>query len=225
MLSTSLDPMLEQAIREHFTPIPHVEAGSRVANLLAQFPQNPSAEFVPLLCDALYYHRQWDGVAPKPQQWILRWAVEAILPRFASKDLSEFWNRLQSSHEPERTAMELGLELLTAQHALEHLLFGLEFCRQHEARAKIVRDLEKVGDSSVLPRLFLTYRHSAEHDWALGRQIERALRSILDRTDVETARTLLRSSHEPYEELLRNVAKPHSDTTGLLKVPTDLKLP
>ncbi len=221
--SPPLDPTLERAIREYLTLIPHEEMGSRIANLLAQVPPTSSREFAHLICDILYYHRQWDGVAEKPQQWTLRWALEARLPHFAPEDLIEFWNRLQSPHEPEHSAMEIGLELLTGRHALEHLLFGLESCRRHEARAKIVNDIEKVGDSSVLPRLFRVYRHSAEHDWALGRQIERALRSILDRTDVETARTLLRSSHEPYEELLRNVGKPPPDVADLLQIPDERK--
>lgn len=215
-----LYPSLERAIRERLAPIPDANAGERLAFSLSQFPIPPPAEFAPLVCDILYCYRQWDGVAQKPQQWTLRCAIEATLPRFAPEDLAELWNRLQLPQEPQYSAMEIGLELLAAQHALEHLLFGLEYCRQHAARAKIVNDIEKAGDSSVLPRLFRAYHQAAEQDWALGRRIERALRSILGRTDVEVARTLLRSSHEPYEELLRNVGKPPEDES-LLHIPQE----
>ncbi len=214
----TLSPQLENAVRFYLTPLPHPTVGDCLAKLLEQFPKSPSPACLPLLCDVLYWHHHWDGFAEKPQLWTLRWAIEALLPRFAPEDLTEFWNRLQSANSIERTAMEQGLELLTSQHCLEHLLHGLETCTRHSVRTKIVNVLEKVGDSSVLPRLFQVYRHSAEHDWALGQQIERALRSILLRTDVDAARTLLRSSQEPYEDLLRRVTNPPEEVSDLLLV-------
>jgi hypothetical protein len=186
---------------------PAENAGEALEALLLSLPRLASGGWTTLFCEVLRFYSHWDGALAKPQLWRIRLALAETLPALPPNDLAPFWALLQDETSDPRRAMQIGVEILASQHAVAHLVAGLEFCHKHNARAFIADQLEMVGEVSALPTLYRVYRECAKTDWTLARHIARVIHIIETRPSSET-RQLLRPSKTPpqaYHDLLRPV--------------------
>ncbi len=203
----------------NLTPAPNIgEIWAEYLDTLTQYARSESAL---LLCAILKQTREWDGLVEKPQLWQIHLALSRLLPMFPIHALTALWNRLDNADPLQRIGMDYGLEILTAEHAVQHLLVGLETCKSHNARLKIVEALEIIGDVRTLPILAKLHRQAGTEDWVLGRNIARAFRAIHFRAKEEDAITLLRASSIPATELLHVMSAPEYDVTDLLHIPRE----
>ncbi len=205
-----------------FSPTPAPNVGDVWAKALKQLTHYTDETLTPLLCNLLQQYIEWEGVVAKPQLWKIHIALSKTLCAFPPDALTLFWLKMDSPTVTERPALDYGLELLSAGHACTHLIVGLETCKTHAPRQKIVSALEKVGDQHVLPALAQAYRKAGEHDWTLARYMERAFRAIHYRTRQAEERTLLRASEMPASELLHAMSTPYYDVTNLLQPPQEI---
>jgi hypothetical protein len=223
---------LSEAYRQHqealrsllyatFSPTPAPNVGDVWAKALKQLTHYSDEAMTSLLCDLLQQYIEWEGVVAKPQLWKIHLALSKTLSAFPPSALTFFWQKMDTATGAERPALDYGLELLSAEHACTHLIVGLETCKTHAPRQKIVSALEKVGDQHVLPALAQAYRKAGEHDWTLARFMERAFRAIHFRTCQAEERTLLRASEMPASELLRVMCTPYYDVSNLLQPPKE----
>lgn len=175
----------------------------------------------PLLCAVLRQTKEWEGVVEKPQLWLIHLALSRLLPTLPVDNLPLLWKQLDYPDPLDRIGMDYGLEILAAQHCISHLLFGLQTCTSHNARLKIVEELEIVGDYSALSPLARLYKRCGTEDWALGRHIARAFRAIHHRVKEEEPMLLLRASDIPTNDLLHALGHPAYDVTDLLQIPEE----
>lgn len=162
------------------------------------------------VCTALYdFHRGWWANLTKPQRYIIQVALAKTLAALPPDELGVFWQNLQSSETMMRQAMLLGLEYMRSEHAVPHLLYGLQTSPDHTTRAAIVDCLEQIGDPRAIAPLMQMRRDTALSDWTLSRHIARVLRVIEMHNRDGQHQTLLRPSTtppEPGSSLLRPAA-------------------
>ena len=134
-----------------------------------------------------------------------------------------FWDNLHSSNVLMRGAMCLGLEWLTSDHAVPHLLSGLDRSTDSETRFAIVDNLARIGDPRALPRLYTLRRQSALTDWPLARRVSAAIDVIERLNRGQAQRSLLRPAQAPSPDpstLLRSTTETDPSPDSLLH-PTD----
>lgn len=148
----------------------------------------------PEICATLYdYHRgAWTAHLTRVQRRKIETALAAVLASVPSEDMDVFWENLHSGSALMRGAMRLGLEWLSSDHAVSHLLCGLDLSTDSDTRVAIVDHLARIGDSRALPRLYALRRSSARTDWPLARRISAAI-SVIEYLDQgQSQRSLLR---------------------------------
>lgn len=219
------DPSDESALQAEFEATfsltPPANIGNVWSELLARLAKSATSENVPLLCSLLRQYKDWEGIVEKPELWQIHLAFSKALPAFPPKSLHYFWKQLDKDKSPQHPSLEYGLEVLSAEHAIEHLIEGLATCKSHTSRLAIVEALEKVGNEYALPALAQLYRQAGHDDWTLARYVARAFRAILYRTSESDAMSLLRASNMPASELLHAMSAPEYDVSNLLQIPQE----
>lgn len=178
----------------------------------------------PEICAILYdYHR---GVGTphltRPQRRQIQSLLAAALASLPPEEMEVFWDNLHSSNALMRGAMCLGLEWLTSDHAVPHLLCGLDRSADSETRFAIVDNLARIGDPRALPRLYTLRRTSALTDWPLSRRISAAISVIEHLNRGQSQRSLLRPAQAPPADpttLLRPATESDFETATLLRPP------
>jgi hypothetical protein len=129
--------------------------------------------------------------------------------------MGAYWERLTSEDRNMRQAMRQGLEYLRSEHALPHLLRGLEILSDHEIRSAIVDCLEQIGDARAIPLMTRLQRETAYTDWTLSRHIARVLRVIEIRNRSNPHRFLLRPSSIQNDP--NSLLRPAADTEAVVR--------
>lgn len=165
------------------------------------------------ICMAVYdYHRGvWTPHLTRPQRQKIQTVLAAALSALPPDEIEVFWENLHSENALMRGAMRLGLDWLTSDHAVPHLLCGLERSADSDTRFAIVDNLARIGDPAALPRLYTLRRSAALTDWPLARRVSATIGVI---EHLNRGRKSLRS-------LLRPAQAPAPDPSGLLRPTTE----
>jgi hypothetical protein len=206
---TPAQPFIEDSLAIALRPVGRLQAGALTAEI----------------CAALYdYHRGvWTPHLTRPQRQRIQWALAAALASLPPDEMEVFWDNLHSSNALMRGAMCLGLEWLTSDHAVPHLLSGLDRSTDSETRFAIVDNLARIGDPRALPRLYTLRRLSALTDWPLARRVSAAIEVIERLNRGQAQRSLLRPAQAPPPDpgtLLRSTNESDRSSDSLLH-PTD----
>jgi hypothetical protein len=164
------------------------------------------------ICAALYdYHRGvWSPHQTRSQRLKIEAALANALACLPPDNLEDFWENLHSGNALMRGAMRLGLEWLTSDHAVPHLLCGLDRSTDSDTRFALVDNLARIGDPRALPRLYALRRTAALTDWPLARRISAAIGVIEHLNREQAHRSLLRPAQAPSQDpstLLRPTAE------------------
>lgn len=180
---TPAQPFIEDSLAVALRPVGRLQAGM----------------LTPEVCATLYdYHRGiWAPHLTRPQRQKIQSALAAALASLPPDEMEVFWDNLHSPHALMRGAMRLGLEWLTSDHAVPHLLSGLDRSTDSETRFAIVDNLARIGDPRALPRLYTLRRLTAFTDWPLARRISAAIDVIEHLNRGQTPRSLLRPAQAP----------------------------
>jgi len=205
---TPAQPFIEDSLAVALRPIGRLQAGPLTAEI----------------CATLFdYHRGvWTPHLTRPQRQKIQGALATALASLPPDEMEVFWDNLHSSNALMRGAMCLGLEWLTSDHAVPHLLCGLDRSADSETRFAIVDNLARIGDPRALPRLYTLRRTSALTDWPLSRRISAAIGVIEHLNRGQSQRSLLRPAQAPPPDpaaLLRPVAETESESATLLRPP------
>jgi hypothetical protein len=131
-----------------------------------------------------------------------------------------FWDNLHSDNTFMRGAMRLGLEWLTSDHAVPHLLAGLDRSTDTANRFAIVDNLARIGDPRALPRLYALRRTAALTFWPLARRISATIGVIEHLNRRPSQRSLLRPAQAPSPDpaiLLRPTTEADGSPATLLR--------
>jgi hypothetical protein len=203
---TPAQPFIEDSLAVALRPIGRIQAGA----------------LTPEICATLYdYHRGvWTPHLTRPQRQKIQWALAAALASLPPDEMEVFWDNLHSENALMRGAMCLGLEWLTSDHAVPHLLAGLDRSTDSEIRFAIVDNLARIGDPRALLRLYTLRRLSALTDWPLARRISAAIEVIEHLNRGQSPRSLLRPAQAPAPDpstLLRPTTETDSAPATLLR--------
>ena len=202
---TPAPPSIEDSLAVALRPIGRLRTGA----------------LTPEICATLYdYHRGvWTPHLTRPQRQKIQWDLATVLASLPPDEMEVFWDNLHSSNALMRGAMCLGLEWLTSDHAVPHLLCGLDRSTDSETRFAIVDNLARIGDPRALPRLYTLRRISALTDWPLARRISATIGVIEHLNRGQTQRSLLRPAQAPPPDsttLLRSSTSTDMETATLL---------
>ncbi len=175
-----------------------------------------SGEFADIICSFLldYASGVWTPHLTKPQLYVIEKSIARSLAALPYDQMDIYWLKMQDGMEAESAAMRLGLGYLSAAHAVEHLVYGLVFLKEHTLRKDILLRLEEIADSRCLPALMKMKQEMSLTDWTLTRLIIRVIKVIEMVHRDEYQRTLLRASDEKQvaaDQLLHPVAPIASD--------------
>ncbi len=238
----------QQALKEATPLLPHtaegryqaaVDAAGRVLRSVREHPTRPFVEdtlaialrpvrrlqagaLTPDVCATLYdYHRGvWTPHLTRPQLLKIHVALATTLAALPPDDMEAFWENLTGPHALMREAMQIGLEFLTSEHAVPHLLHGLERSTDSDTSIAIVHNLARIGNPAALPQLYLLRRVAALKDWPLARRISTTIKVLEHLNRGQAHRVLLRPASHPTdapETLLRPTAETPSDPATLLR--------
>ncbi len=199
-------PFIEDSLAAALRPVGRLQAGM----------------LTPEICAALYdYHRGiWTPHLTRTQRLKIQSALAAALASLPPNEMEVFWDNLHSRNALMRGAMRLGLEWLTSDHAVPHLLCGLDRSTDSETRFAIVENLARIGDPRALPRLYALRRTSALTDWPLARRISATIGVIEHLNRGPSQRSLLRPAEAPPPDpatLLRPTTETDSAPSTLLR--------
>jgi hypothetical protein len=177
------DTFLEDSLAVALRPVGRLRAGM----------------LTPEICATLYdFHRGiWTPHLTRPQRLKIQVAIAGALAALPPDAMEVFWENLHSRNELMRGAMRLGLEWLTSDHAVPHLLGGLDRSTDSDTRFAIVDNLARIGDPRALPRLYALRRTAALTDWPLSRRISAAIGVIEHLNRGQGPRSLLRPAPAP----------------------------
>ncbi|MCW3054052.1 MAG: hypothetical protein JWN14_3222 [Chthonomonadales bacterium] len=205
---TPAQPFIEDSLAVALRPLGRLQAGA----------------LTPEICATLYdYHRGvWTPHLTRPQRQKIQSLLAVALASLPPDEMEVFWDNLHSSNALMRGAMCLGLEWLTSDHAVPHLLCGLDRSADSATRFAIVDNLARIGDPRALPRLYTLRRTSALTDWPLSRRISAAIGVIEHLNRGQSQRSLLRPAQAPPPDpttLLRPLTETDFETATLLRPP------
>ncbi len=180
---TPAHPFIEDSLTVALRPVGRLQAGV----------------LTPEICAALYdFHRGvWTPHLTRPQLQKIQTAIAGALASLPPDSMQIFWDALHSQNALMRGAMCLGLEWLTSDHAVPHLLYGLDRSTRSEIRFAIVDNLARIGDPRALPHLYASRRTSALTDWPLARRISATINVIEHLNRGQEPRSLLRPAQAP----------------------------
>lgn len=199
-------PFIEDSLAIALRPVGRLAAGGLTAEI----------------CAALYdYHRGvWTPHLTRTQRLKIQSALAMALASLPPDEMEIFWDNLHSRNVLMRGAMRLGLEWLTSDHAVPHLLYGLDRSTDGDTRFAIVDNLARIGDPRALPILYALRRTAALTDWPLARRTSAAISVIEHLNRGQTQRSLLRPADAPQQDprsLLRSTSEADPAPATLLR--------
>ena len=176
-------PFLDDSLAAALRPIGRLHAGTLTSEV----------------CAALYdYHRgAWTPYLTRAQRQKVQQALATALASLPPDEMEFFWENLHNGNALMRGALRLGLEWLTSDHAVPHLLCGLDRTEDSDTRCALVDNLARIGDPRALPYLYALRLTMAVSDWPLARRISTAIGVIEHLNRGRTQRSLLRPADAP----------------------------
>ena len=135
---------------------------------------------VETLCSGIFFlnNHLWYTSLPKPLRNKLHHTYCTLLVNMPPDSLDIFWNLIENDDPLWNYPLLQTMDEICNLHSLNHLLYGLQYCKTDYMRNSLILALEKVGDPSCLEPLKTLERQSAITDWPVARLIARAIRTI-----------------------------------------------